>query len=231
MEQLEDRISIKLLTRTLLTDFARNASDFDAVCTLAKRIGGVLSLSSLHAKVYIVDLESALITSANATFAGMYRNRECGLEITDRDTLHELDQLIASGFGSSPTPQLWTLEDLEELRAPVERLRSSLPRVAILPEPATEAPQPIQLPRKQYNRVVESFSGWLQLTLEGVSRIREKSFSMDEVLAACLPLARERYPQNRHVREKLRQQMQRLRDLGLILFVGRGRYELLAAPS
>jgi len=54
---------------------------------------------------------------------------------------------------------------------------------------------------------------------------------MDDVLVACAPLAVERYPDNRHVREKLRQQMQRLRDLGLVLFLGRGRYERLASAS
>jgi phosphatidylserine/phosphatidylglycerophosphate/cardiolipin synthase-like enzyme len=229
--RLKSKISIRLLTRTLLTDFARNASDFDAVYSLAQRIGGVLSLSSLHAKVYIVDRKRALITSANATFSGMYRNRECGFEITDRANIRELDQLIDCGFGSTPRPQLWTVEDLEELRVPVERLRSSLPRVSILPEPATEAPIPIQLARRQYDRLVESFSGWLQLTMEGLSRIRSETFTMDQVVAACAPLAASRYPNNRHVREKLRQQMQRLRDLGLVLFVGRGRYERLASPS
>ena len=51
---------------------------------------------------------------------------------------------------------------------------------------------------------------------------------MDDVFAACAPLAAERFPENRHVREKLRQQLQRLRDLGLVLFLGAGRYRRLA---
>jgi chromosome condensin MukBEF MukE localization factor len=51
---------------------------------------------------------------------------------------------------------------------------------------------------------------------------------MNEVFAACAPLAASRFPDNRYVREKLRQQMQRLRDLGLVLFLGNGRYERLA---
>ena len=50
---------------------------------------------------------------------------------------------------------------------------------------------------------------------------------MDQVLAVCAPLAAIRYPDNRHVREKLRQQLQRLRDLGLIAFLGSGHYEKL----
>jgi type II restriction enzyme len=35
------------------------------------------------------------------------------------------------------------------------------------------------------------------------------------------------HPENRHVRDKLRQQLQVLRDLGLIEFLGRGRYRRL----
>lgn len=35
------------------------------------------------------------------------------------------------------------------------------------------------------------------------------------------------YPQNSHVREKIRQQMQVLRDLGYVEFAARGEYRLL----
>jgi type II restriction enzyme len=34
------------------------------------------------------------------------------------------------------------------------------------------------------------------------------------------------HPANRHVRDKIRQQLQVLRDLGLLEFVGRGKYRL-----
>lgn len=51
---------------------------------------------------------------------------------------------------------------------------------------------------------------------------------MEQVWIACSPLVQRRFPHNRHSREKLRQQMQRLRDLGLVLFLGKGRYERLA---
>ena len=115
VSQLRPKVAVTLLTRTLLVDFASNASDLDAVRALAERSGGIFSLSSLHAKVYVVDKKCALITSANATFSGMYRNRECGVEITNRAVINTLRGLIQSGFGSSPRPQLWTADDLEEL--------------------------------------------------------------------------------------------------------------------
>jgi hypothetical protein len=228
VSNLDSNVSITLITRTLLTDFASNASNLDAVRGLAARAGGILSLSSLHAKVYVIDSKRALITSANATFSGMYRNRECGFEITRRKDVNSLHKFIETGFGTVPKPQLWSIEDLDELREPVEQLRAALPRVALLREQAIEAPPRVRLQPKQYHRLVESFSGWLQLTMEGISRIPSDTFTMNEVLAACVPLAVSRYPDNRHVREKLRQQMQRLRDLGLVLFLGHGRYERLA---
>jgi hypothetical protein len=228
---LGPEITVTVLTRTLFGDFASNASDFDAVRALAERVGGVLSLSSLHAKAYVIDRKYALVTSANATFSGMYRNRECGIEIKNRSEINRLCGLIQAGFGSSPQPQIWTAADLDELQKPIEALRAALSRVTTLREAAIEAPPRVRLQRRQLTRLVESFSGWLQLTMEGISRMQSDTFTMSEVFAACAPLAASRFPDNRHVREKLRQQMQRLRDLGLVLFLGSGRYERLARPT
>ena len=220
-----------MLTRTILAEFASRSSDLNAVIQLAKGAGGILSLSSLHAKTYVIDDRRALITSANATHSGMHRNWECGYELSHKSNVRALRRMLLRGFGSTPPPQLWTVRDLYELREPVEKLRSAFPRQAVRGSADTEMPRRVQMRGRDYSRLLRSFSGWMQLTLEGISRVRTKTFSMDDVFAACFPLARERYPDNRHVREKLRQQMQRLRDLGLVLFVGRGRYELLASPS
>jgi len=227
VSRLDQEITITILTRTLLTDFASGASDLEAVHALARRTQGVLSLSSLHAKVYVIDKHRALVTSANATFSGMYRNRECGIEITTRRDIKHLRKLTELGFGAIPKPQLWTADDLAELRKSVETLRTALPRVATLREAAIEAPPRVQLHRRQFDRFLENLSGWAQLTMEGVARIPSDTFTMDQVFATCAPLATARYPDNRHVREKLRQQMQRLRDLGLVAFLGSGRYEKL----
>ena len=231
IERLDPAVKVTVLTRTILGDFAARSSDLNAVKTLAERAGGVLSLSSLHAKTYIVDTRRALITSANATHSGMFRNRECGYQVTGSSKVRTLRSMLLAGFGSSPVPQLWTVRDLNELQEPVERLRALLPKTILLQSADIQAPRAIDLRRREYSRLVNSFSGWLRLTLEGILRIRSDSFSMDEVFAACAPLAREQFPENRHVRQKLRQQMQRLRDLGLVLFLGHGRYERLVSSS
>jgi len=227
---LERGVRLTVLTRTTLPEFAARSSDIDAVIKLAKLAGGVLSLNSLHAKAYIVDDRRALITSANATHSGMHRNWECGYQIRDNKKVRALRQLLLRGFGSKPRPQLWTVDDLTEIREPIERLRAALPRLTLLSSADLGTPLRLELSRKEYLRFIQGFSGWLQLTLDGISRIRSETFSMSDVFANCSPLARERFPNNYHVREKLRQQMQRLRDLGIVLFVGRGLYKLITEP-
>ncbi|MBE7219678.1 MAG: restriction endonuclease, partial [Caulobacteraceae bacterium] len=67
--------------------------------------------------------------------------------------------------------------------------------------------------------------GWLIEVLKVVERIGAPAFSLDDVYAAEDRLAR-LYPGNSNVRPKIRQQLQVLRDRGLLVFEGRGRYRL-----
>ena len=89
-----------LVTRTDLRDFAVGASSLDTLCSLSKDGVSIRSLSRLHAKVYVFDSSVALVTSANATRAGMWRNFECGLGITDNATVSELAKSLLNGFGT-----------------------------------------------------------------------------------------------------------------------------------
>lgn len=68
--------------------------------------------------------------------------------------------------------------------------------------------------------------GWLLAVLRCVDRL-ETEFTIDQVYG-FEPERADLYPGNRHVREKMRQQLQVLRDAGVLEFVGRGRYRRLA---
>ena len=65
--------------------------------------------------------------------------------------------------------------------------------------------------------------GWTIEVLKAVERIGASAFTLDDVYAAEAHLAR-LYPANHTVRAKIRQQLQVLRDAGLVVFEGRGRY-------
>ncbi len=65
--------------------------------------------------------------------------------------------------------------------------------------------------------------GWILDTLACVDAIKNEHFSLDEIYKFEEKL-RLKYPQNNFIKDKLRQQLQLLRDKGIIEFVGRGKY-------
>lgn len=67
--------------------------------------------------------------------------------------------------------------------------------------------------------------GWLVEVMHCVEMLGKSEFRLDEVYAQESRL-RKLYPENQHVREKIRQQLQVLRDRGYLEFVSRGNYRL-----
>jgi type II restriction enzyme len=68
---------------------------------------------------------------------------------------------------------------------------------------------------------------WAATVLNVVNRLPSKDFELADVYRFDSEL-QQLYPNNKHIRPKIRQQLQVLRDLGLIQFHGRGRYERTA---
>jgi type II restriction enzyme len=67
--------------------------------------------------------------------------------------------------------------------------------------------------------------GWTLDVLQVVQSLKKSEFSLQDVYAHADALAR-LHPANRHVRDKIRQQLQALRDLGFLVFLGGGDYRL-----
>ena len=68
--------------------------------------------------------------------------------------------------------------------------------------------------------------GWLLDVLHCVDRIPAEDFSLSQVYAFTEELQR-KHPENNFVRDKIRQQLQVLRDKGFIEFTTRGNYKRL----
>ncbi len=212
-----------LVTRTDLRDFALGASSLDTLCSLSKDGVTIRSLHRLHAKIYVFDSSVALVTSANATRAGMWRNFECGLGITDSVTVSTLAKSLLSGFD---TREEVDEVGLKELQGMYRHLESIKVIVTPHPKPGDDGPPPskptFSIPDKQ--ALLKGFTGWRRLTLEGVLEMPEDGFMMDQLIEVCGPEASRKYPKNRFVTEKLRQQLQVLRNRGLVEFVSPGVY-------
>ncbi len=83
----------------------------------------------------------------------------------------------------------------------------------------------------EYNRIYRLQTGtlegrgWLVDTLNIVDRL-DRDFSLNEVYKFVDELQL-KHPENHHIQDKLRQQLQFLRDKGLLEFKGRGKYRRL----
>lgn len=67
--------------------------------------------------------------------------------------------------------------------------------------------------------------GWTLDVLTTLRRFGKEEFALAEAYGFAGELER-LHPRNRHIREKIRQQLQVLRDLGFVEFLGRGRYRM-----
>jgi type II restriction enzyme len=91
--------------------------------------------------------------------------------------------------------------------------------------------QPVNEVRRRFQRFLPLAKksveqrGWTLLTLSMVRRLGKKEFTLSDIYALETEFARA-YPDNHHVRDKIRQQLQILRDLGVLEFLGRGEYRI-----
>jgi type II restriction enzyme len=92
--------------------------------------------------------------------------------------------------------------------------------------------QPISEVRKRFQRFLPLAKksaeqrGWTLLTLRMVRGLRKNSFHLQDLYALESDFAMA-YPENRHIKDKIRQQLQILRDMGVLAFEERGEYRLL----
>lgn len=72
--------------------------------------------------------------------------------------------------------------------------------------------------------------GWTVDVLNILRRLGARHFTLADVYAHESELM-VLHPNNQHIRDKIRQQLQRLRDLGFVRFLGSGSYELLPTKN
>ena len=102
-------------------------------------------------------------------------------------------------------------------------------RISVIQDGIPRAPSEV---RRAYQRLrpLESLKveqrGWTLDVLEIVRSLGRSEFTLREIYSHAGTLAR-LHPHNSHVHDKIRQQLQVLRDLGLLSFLGGGSYRLV----
>jgi len=129
-------IEVRVITNLSVENIVRRATEPEALLTLFDRFGEVeiSSLGRLHAKVYIIDKRTSIITSANLTEGGMFHNYEYGVVIDDHRLSSRIRDDILSYFrlGNRLSQELLRL-----LQSRVESIRKSVEEKEKLPEVST----------------------------------------------------------------------------------------------
>jgi len=102
-------------------------------------------------------------------------------------------------------------------------------RINIISNGVIESSEKIQTAWKKTSFLKEikndAAKGWILQTMQCIDRIGKREFNLNDIYV-FENILHDIYPNNHHIRDKLRQQLQLLRNQGYLRFVGGGVYEL-----
>lgn len=234
LEQVKELKSISILTDVRWQLVAQGSQCTRSLRWFLTNKHEVRTTARLHAKVFIVDRKLALIGSANATRSGLglgtKGNYECGLATDEPDIVGELTRQIEFGFGSGK-PDVVATTDVNEIEKLASQLRQKFKSLRALMDEAPGVLGEVGLTNVGTGEVTVpepgTLDGWKQLVHSALVPIGTREFSAAEAYDRCVPVAATSYRDNRNPEAKVRQILQQLRNIGLVEFLGDGRYRLL----
>ncbi len=228
-EKISGQADIKLIMSFKLANFHKGISDINALKIFNEMGIQQKNVSHLHAKFFIFD-NTAIVTSANLTPGGLKRNFEYGILI-EGNLVKRIEQDYMTLFNNIEYPFL----NCEILRK-AEEILNSVPQPTTYKQPELSDEQlfsPILREEFANDRfdggtesIVKNLSAWKRSVFECLMEIESDVFELDAVYKFEQHL-HSLYPQNQNIRPKIRQQLQYLRDLGLLEFVSPGLYRKL----
>ena len=214
---------IELITAFKIENLYRKATDLSALQKLIDTENQVYNFQSLHAKIYIFDKQKAIVTSANWTYGGLRKNFEYGILIQEpaivSDIVADFERLKTDSRTGKIKP-----EHIAEANAIIEKApaRQYVPLTEIEIESDVES----DVFSGGADAIINSLTGWKSDVFSLLKTLPNGQFTAAEV-RAFIPELERLHPTNNTVDAKLRQQLQQLRDTGLIEFLGNGKYRKL----
>jgi len=157
-------------------------------------------------------------------------NYECGLLISDSAIISKLKSeyqkiFINDDKSSCVTDEILNITEEILSKVPVEkRVKFEKSESDLFPKPIGDIEDDI------YDGGIEtirnSLSGWRLDVFNTLARIKPTIFQLNDVYNFTDQLQK-LYPENKYVKAKIRQQLQELRDLGILEFCGGGIYRKL----
>ncbi len=211
-------VQTRVITALRLDSYLSGALELRALrSALDTSATSAYSVARLHAKAVVVDDHYCFIGSNNLTHGGWYRNAELGLALDQSTVIAGVKQSLSHCLSSEScfriVPQM-----LDELL--------SIPRPKRAQAITDSLETAVHVGKEDIDAVVQHLGGWRGATLEVIRTKLPVEFALADIYQ-FEPHFRQLFPQNENIQAKLRQQLQALRDLGLVAFLGGGRYQKL----
>ncbi|TAE86264.1 MAG: hypothetical protein EAY81_05785 [Bacteroidetes bacterium] len=196
-----NNVKLEVITSFKLMNIYAGALDTMGLEKILAQKGVVKNYPKLHAKIYLFDDEKVVISSGNLTNGGLLNNYEYGIYSNESALVNQVvaDFNMLSKHENTGKVKQSDIDTVRKIIATLPKSKGiTLPNIELAsPEEQLDV---IDIPKQVF-------------TLKDVSKYKSKLQSI--------------YPSNQHVMDKVRQQLQYLRDLGLIEFLGNGSYKKL----
>jgi phosphatidylserine/phosphatidylglycerophosphate/cardiolipin synthase-like enzyme len=211
-----------------LAHFHNGASDLEALSIFNKRECWQKNVPNLHAKLFIFD-DAAIITSGNLTPSGLKNNLEYGILVQD-SLVTEIKHDYLSIFNNPDYPKITSeiIDKAKDILSSVpkeKRKRISVTDKSLFRDIIAESSAEERLDGGSAS-ILANLSPWEKDVFNCLLKIRDDVFTLQDVYLFEKQL-NQLHPANRNVQAKIRQQLQYLRDLGLVEFVKPGIYKKL----
>lgn len=224
VEKKKSNVEISLVTSFKLMNYHVGASDLNALELILNDKGIVKNFQRIHSKIYIFDNKYAVITSGNLTNGGLINNYEYGVLIEDTNEIKQIQSDYSALTNHESTGNI-TLSEIKQAKTILSKVPTS--KSIIIPDIDTvyEHNQ-VDTFTGGTKSITSSLSGWKLSIFNYLEILNKTEFRLAD-LNQFIPELRKEYPKNNNIEAKIRQQLQELRDIGLVEFANKGEYRKL----
>lgn len=217
-----ENVKIDVISNFSMPNFYKRSSDIEAFKTIIESQDKVYNCQLLHAKIYIFDDKYSIITSSNLTSSGFKRNLEYGVFIDDSMLVKETVKDFKNICNNENTGKI-NFQNIMH----IENILKNLPMYK-------------QMDFKDYDKynkidnildidldlIKSNLNSWEKTTFEAIELINKNEFTLRNIYE-FKSIFSKKYPDNNTIEASIRRNLQELRDLGLIKFLGNGKYKKL----
>lgn len=112
----KDTLQLTLVTNLCLDNLVSGVTNAAAILEVSQQLPRttIRFIPTLHAKIYVADRSRAVISSANLTDGGLYRNLEYGVEVDDPVAVCQVRKDVEDYAALGPIVPMATLASLAE---------------------------------------------------------------------------------------------------------------------